>query len=138
MKPLELARRAAVLSCLAALLGACGNTPVSATDGVVTGGIEPCQGAIVSGGPRYAEGTVTVLRGVVTWKPDGARQLAVFPATTVATVQVGRDASYRFALTPGDYVLRAFFPAPVNVQPWVSVAVKPGATVQADIPNMCL
>jgi hypothetical protein len=62
----------------------------------------------------------------------------VFPTNVEARQTVGTNASYQFALGPGDYVLRAYFPPPANVSPFVSVTVRSGVTNYVDIPNMCM
>jgi len=107
--------------------------------GVVSGGIHPCQGVVLSPSPGYAAGTVTVLRGTVTWRDlgNGSRQ-AVFPTAVAATATVGRNQTYRFVLPPGDYVLQAHFPPPANVMPFAPATVRAGTSQQFDIPNMCM
>jgi hypothetical protein len=106
---------------------------------IVTGGIDPCEGILIPGGPRYAAGSVTVLRGRVTWKRIDRNSFATaFPTHVVAKVSVARNATYRFVLAPGHYVLRARFPPPSNVYPFVQVALKSGEAVHIDIPNMCM
>ena len=70
--------------------------------------------------------------------PGPGTSVEVFPTTVVATEEVGVDTSYDFVLPPGDYVLRASFPPPANIEPWVAVTVHAGETESADIPNMCM
>jgi hypothetical protein len=129
----RLARLIALLL-LAAMAGcSSGNT------GMVTGGIIPCAALGFSGEPHYAAGTVTVLEGQVHWRSTGpGTSVQVFPTTVVVTEQVGVDASYDFILPSGEYVLRARFPPPANVEPSVSVTVRAGQTQHIDIPNTCI
>lgn len=117
---------------------------------VVTGGIAPCRGISYPTDPKYAAGTVTVLRGQVTWTDVGSGASAViFPTDVAAHASVGVNGTYRFVLVPGHYVLVATLPAPANpqpmtglpppnAQPFTEVTVHGGSTVQAGIPNMCL
>lgn len=104
--------------------------------GLVTGGIKPCQAIVNPNAPRYAAGTVTVLKGRITY-PAGSGPL-VFPTSIVATQTVGVNETYLLALDPGDYVLRARFPAPANAMPFAQVTVKAGIATPVDIPNMCI
>jgi hypothetical protein len=126
--------RLLALLLLAAMAGcSSGNT------GTVTGGIIPCVALGISGEPHYAAGTVTVLKGQLHWRSTGpGTSVIVFPAAVVVTEQVGLDASYDFILGPGDYVLRARFPGPANIEQWVSVTVRAGQTQHVDIPNTCI
>jgi len=62
----------------------------------------------------------------------------VFPKVVAAQETVATNASYQFALGPGDYVLQAHFPPLANVTPFISVTVTAGITEHADIPNMCI
>ncbi len=110
-----------------------------ANTGTVTGGIIPCSALPLAGEPQYAAGAVTVLEGQVHWRSTGLGTSAiVFPTTVIVTEHVGVDASYDFILGPGDYVLRARFPPPANIEPWVSVTVHAGQTQHVDIPNSCM
>jgi hypothetical protein len=125
-----------------ALMAACGANPaVHQGTGVVTGGIMPCSGLAPSMDPNlphYAAGTVTVLKGKVTWQTTGPGvKQAVFPTTVVASERVSTNQRYSFTLAPGDYVLRARFLSPGNVVPWTSLTVQGGRTVRRDVPNMC-
>ncbi len=116
------------------------DTPASVPSGMgaVIGGIDPCSGLPIVGGPRYAAGTVTVLKGTVSWEPTGpGTSAAVFPATVAASQSLAENATYRFVLAPGTYVLRAGFPPPANVEPYATVTVLAGRTLHVDIPNMC-
>ena len=109
------------------------------SDAVVTGGIAPCEGIPVPGGPKWAAGTVTVLRGHVTWRSIAPGEWqAVFPTDVAATSTVGVDQTYRFVLPAGYYVLRASYPPPGNAQPYTEISVRGGSAVSAGIPNMCM
>jgi len=105
--------------------------------GTVTGGISPCEGIPIPG-PKYAAGTVEVLRGTLGWRSIGPGSWTiVFPTQAVATQVVGVDRMYSFRLEPGQYVLVGHYPPPANVTPWVQMTVRAGEFVSADIPNMC-
>jgi len=107
--------------------------------GTVTGGIIPCAALGYPGEPHYAAGTVIVLEGQLHWRSTGpGSSVAIFPTAVVVNEQVGVDASYDFVLPAGDYLLRARFPPPANVEPSVSVTVHAGQTDHIDIPNMCI
>jgi hypothetical protein len=126
---------------LALLLGAsaCGSPNPPPGEGLVVGGIMPCAALGPPAGVQYAAGTVMVLEGVVTWRTTGpGTSVAVFPKIVEAQQTVMTNASYQFALPPGDYVFQAHFPPPANVSPFVSVAVRSGVTKHVDIPNMCM
>jgi len=105
---------------------------------VVTGGIIPCTGIPIPNGPHYAAGTVTVLKGQVTWQSTGQGNLVnVFPTRVLTRERVATNATYRFVLEPGQYVLEAQFPPPSNVLPYTVVTVSAGDKLSVDIPNMC-
>jgi len=132
-----LGRRAARLVALLLLAAPAGCSAQSI--GTVTGGIIPCNALGISGEPRYAPGSVTVLEGQIHWRGTGpGTSVIVFPATVVVTEWVAVDASYDFVLPPGHYVLRASFPPPATIEPWVAVTLQAGKTEHADIPNMCM
>jgi len=127
---------------IALLLAAvgCGGTGSRTTNdsAVITGGVIPCAGMPVPNGPHYAAGTVTVLRGQLSRQRTGYGVSAtVFPKTVVAQQTIATDATYRFAVQPGHYVLDAHFAPPANVVPFVSTTVYAGEVVRLDIPNMC-
>jgi hypothetical protein len=106
---------------------------------VVTGGIIPCAGIPDPNGPYYAAGTVTVLRGQVSWQNEGPGYFAdVLPTRVVAGERVAANGTYLFVLEPGEYVLEAQFPPPSNVLPYTAVTVNAGDNLRVDIPNMCL
>ncbi len=113
-------------------------TAAAPSTGTVSGGIDPCESVSIPGGPRYAAGTVVVLRGSINWRSTGPGTPAlVLPTDVVASESVGVDKTYSFRLSPGNYVLVAHFPPPSNVTPFVSVTVTSGTIQPADIPNMC-
>lgn len=110
-----------------------------AGNGVVTGGIIPCEGIVIPNGPHYAAGTVTVLKGRVTWKTTAeGNYIGVFPTSVVDQESVATNATYRFALEPGQYVLEAQFRSPSNAAPYIDITVQPGDDVWVDIPNQCI
>lgn len=122
-----------------AALVACGAATPPPGMGLVIGGIQPCRGIATPQDPRYAAGTVRVLKGEVAWRRiDAASQQAVFPEAVAAQQSVSENGTYSFALKPGHYVLRASFRAPAAVQPWIPVEVEAGQVVSADVPNMCM
>jgi hypothetical protein len=100
--------------------------------GVVTGGIIRCSGLYDPNVPRYDGGTVSVLKGEVTWKPNDQGNLdIVFPPRLVAQETVEPDGTYWFLLEPGQYVLQGGLS-------YVSVTVQPGDDLSVDIPNLCI
>ena len=105
-------------------------SPAATEQGVITGGVVPCAGIVQPTGPHYAAATVVVLRGPV--NADGS-----LPASVVAQQTVGVNASYRFVLDPGQYVLVAHFPPPANILPRIGVTLTPGESLEVDIPNEC-
>jgi hypothetical protein len=124
-------RGGASLAALATLLScdAFGNAGLK---GVVAGGIISCAGLYDPNAPRHAGGTVSALKGQVTWKPNAQGNLTdAFPTNRVAQQTVATDGTYWFLLEPGQYVLRAGVA-------YASVTVQPGDDLSADIPNMCI
>jgi hypothetical protein len=105
----------------------------STSAGVITGGIIPCEGLPVPNGPHYAAGVVTVFKGHVTLQDNSF----VFPREVVAHQTVQVNATYRFELPAGHYVLQARFPPPANVVPFKEVTLSAGETQYVDIPNVC-
>jgi hypothetical protein len=113
-------------------------------EGSVVGGIDPCFGIPPSPSePTYVAGTVTVYRGRVTWKPDRPGSfVAVLPSARVAEQTVATNATYRFVLEAGSYVLQAHyagarFASPNAVVPFIGVMVSPGRVSAQSIPNEC-
>jgi hypothetical protein len=144
----KVVRRLAIAITMAVAIG-CGSTtnvstaptpiPAPHDKGVVIGGIIPCQAIIMRGGPQYAPGTVTVLKGKVSWRSTGpGTSVVVFPTTVVAQASVTTNGTYLFTLDPGDYVLQAHFAPPANVTPFTEITVNHGVGVHVDIPNMCI
>jgi hypothetical protein len=124
-------RGSASLAAVATLLScdAFGNT---GPKGVVTGGIVHCSGLDDPNAPRYDGGTVSVLKGEVTWRPNDQGNLdTVFPRNRVAQHAVKPDGTYWFLLEPGQYVLQG------GVS-YVSVRVQPGDDLSVEIPNLCI
>jgi len=105
-------------------------------DGVVVGGIIPCSGLPLRGGPLFEAGTVSALKGRIRRLtiPNGAT--ASFPNRVAGQEMVATNERYRFVLAPGSYVLRATFPGG-NVHPFVTVTVRAGTVGHANVPNMC-
>lgn len=127
---------ALVAAVLMLLVGEAGTV---ARNAVVTGGIIPCAGIAIPSGPHYAGGTVTVLKGQVTWMSSVAGNYAgVFPTRVVDEENVAANATYQFGLAPGRYVLEARFPPPSNAVPYIEITVQPGDDVWVDIPNQCI
>lgn len=124
-------RGSASLAAVATLLScdAFGNT---GPRGVVTGGIVRCSGLYDPNAPYYEGGTVSVLEGQVTRKPNEQGNLdMVFPRRRVAQQTVQSDGTYWFLLEPGQYVLQG------GVS-YISVTVQPGDDLSVDIPNLCI
>lgn len=111
-----------------------------ATNGVVTGGIIPCAAIPNPNDPHYAAGTVTVLKGRVAWKStaQGDYLQDVLPTSVVAQESIATNATYRFALEPGQYVLQARFPPRADYGPYIEITVQPGDDLWVDIPNRCI
>ena len=118
------------LALVAVLIGC---TSPSPTTGVLIGGIMPCEGVPVAYGPTYAAGVVTVLEGQIQQTNAGPH----LPTAVVTQEHVAVNATYRFTLKPGHYVLQATFSPPANVEPFVEATVTAGETTKADIPNVC-
>ncbi len=106
--------------------------------GLVTGGIRPCDALGGAGLPHYASGTVTVLKGVLTWRsnPGTSEYVDVLPTTVVAHESVSSNGMYRFDLAPGRYVLQAAPPG--SYGPYAPVTVNAGDDLLVDIPNQCI
>lgn len=118
----------------------CGSTAMRTSgNGVIVGGIRPCAALETRGGPRYSAGTVQVLQGKTSWLDIGPGQkTVVLPSKMLAEAVIAQDASYRFELPAGLYVLKADYSPPTVVHPFVNVEVKAGTLLQQDIPNMCI
>jgi hypothetical protein len=100
--------------------------------GIVTGGIIPCAGIPIPDSPHYAAGTVTVLKGQVSWKSaEQGFTAMVFPSNVVAQQRVDTNTTYRFVLEPGQYVLQAG-------NAFTTATLQPSDDLFVDIPNMCI
>lgn len=82
---------------------------------------------------HYAAGTVTVLKGQVTWASTRAgNPLDILPTAVVARERLVADATYWFELDPGTYVLKA------SDAQYARVTLRAGDNVRVDIPNPCI
>ncbi len=61
----------------------------------------------------------------------------VFPTDVVARQRVPTGGQFDFNLSPGHYVIELPHYTGGNVRTWVSVVVRSGVPVHADLPNMC-
>ncbi len=129
--------------------------------GAVVGRIFACSALGVR--PLYAGGTVVALRGSIHSVQESATSSRlVFPTDLVARQRVPTGGQFDFDLSPGHYVielpyygdgnnLAPWVPGPPGVYhtvrgggvggtpgSWVSVVVRGGVTVHADLPNMCM
>ncbi len=143
LSPIWRIQAAAVLG-FALLTTSCGAAPTPTVSppsakGLVVGGILPCAAMISSSiGTHYVAGEVVVLKGLVAWKPVARGTVPVLPDTVVAREAVSANASYRFALDPGRYVLQAHYSYPSSVDPFIAVTVKIGTVLNIDIPDTCI
>ncbi len=148
----------------AATASAIGASPWTSTasprSGTVVGRIFACSGLGV--GPLYAGGTVVALRGTIRFVQESATTgKSVFPTDVAARQRVPTGGEFDFNLSPGHYVielpyygdgnnLAPWVPGPpgvygvvpgggvsIRMGSWVSVVVRGGITLQADLPNMC-
>ena len=62
----------------------------------------------------------------------------VLPTNAVTQESIATNATYRFALEPGQYVLEAWLPPPANYDPYIEITVQPGADLWVDIPDQCI
>lgn len=106
--------------------------------GAVSGGIRPCDALGRTDLPHYTAGTVTVLKGQVTWRSSQGTQslVEVLPTAVVAQESIPVNGMYRFDLEPGRYVLEAAPPGADG--PYASVTVSAGDDLLVDIPNDCI
>lgn len=136
-----------VLAVLVGLVLGTGRQPSAAVarTGVVTGYIQPCEGApaplYTSTGARLfsAAATVEALRGQLYLKPlGGGSYRYVFPAMVAAHERVSQNQKFRFDhLSPGRYVILARY-AEGTVSTWLDVSVIAGRTADVDLPDMCM
>jgi hypothetical protein len=115
----------------------------AAGTGIVTGHLAACFGLAPSAGSwPVTPGTVVVLRGTLTWKPDGpGTEQLVFPKGPVVTsehISNNYDQTFRFALLPGQYVLAGRYGAGPGFATFRQVTVTAGAVIQVDLPNLCM
>lgn len=108
--------------------------PSPSETGVITGGIIGCSPPMAAANytPHYVAGTVTVFKGQVTTTGG-------VPTTAVAQESVGMNATYRFVLDPGQYVLQAQLSSPSDVAIYTSATsatVRSGDDLRVDIPNI--
>ena len=106
--------------------------------GIVVGGLDSCAAIPDPNQPRYAAGTVTVLKGDVAWRAEGSdHSVAVFPTVVVDKREVGVSGLYLFVLDKGAYVLQGKYRTATAV-PWIELTVTPGTVAHVDVPNMCI
>ena len=86
---------------------------------------------------KYIGGTVLALRGSVHTKQVGHGDKMLLPTDVVGRQQVPTGGEYHFALPSGRYVIDAPHYAGGNGLTYVSVVVRAGKTVHADLPNDC-
>jgi hypothetical protein len=110
--------------------------PLAARTGAVTGYIDACEGVEVTR-PYHAAGTVTALRGRLTWKDNsrGTRPLRL-PATAAARQRVAEGQAFSFDLAVGQYAL-VVRDGGGNVLSFVDVTVTAGRVLHRDLPNLC-
>lgn len=103
----------------------------------ITGGVLPCYGVPIANGPRYVAATITVFQGRVSWQDAGpSTRRDVLPTTVVAQQVVAENATYRFTLPPGDYVLQGRFLS-LDLAPSIGTTGQAGQVLHVDIPNSC-
>ena len=116
----------------------------AAGNGIVTGHLAACSGIAPTARPGpVTPGTVVVLRGKITWKPDGPGAWHVVfpngPAVAREHISDNYDQTFRFALPPGHYVLAGRYDpsAGSGYATFREITVTAGATIQAELPDMC-
>jgi len=105
-------------------------------EGVITGGLAPCEGTPIPHGPRYAAGTVDVLEAQLTERTT-SQGVSAFFHRKVATQTVALNGTYRFDLYPGAYVIEGHYASGTTPTPVVFVTVTAGITAHVDLPNLC-
>ena len=126
---------------VAATASAIGASPwtsaASPRSGTVVGRIHACSGWGFAK-PLYVGGTVIALRGGIRSVQESATTgKLVLPTDVVARQRVPTGGEFDFNLSPGHYVLYLPHYVDGNVGSWVSVVVRSGVTLHADLPNMC-
>jgi hypothetical protein len=110
--------------------------------GIVTGQLPACFGLApaVNRPAPVTPGTVVVLRGSLTTRPDGPGMWRlVFPKGPVLAHQYISDnytQVFRFVLPPGRYVLAGSFGGP-GYSAFEDVTVTAGRVIQVDLRNAC-
>jgi hypothetical protein len=105
--------------------------------GTVVGRIDACSGNGYAK-PPHVGGTVVALRGAVRVVWTSARTgKSVLPTDVVSRQGVPVGMQFHFRLLPGRYVIDLPHYVNGNVGPWVSVTVRGGEVVNADLPDMC-
>jgi hypothetical protein len=86
-------------------------------------------------------GTVVVLRGRLTWKPDGPGMWRLVfpqgPAVASEHISDNYDQTFRFSLSPGHYVLAGRYGSGSGFVTFKEVTVTAGAVIRVDLPNLC-
>jgi hypothetical protein len=107
--------------------------PVAARTGRVTGYIDACE-AVGLPRARHAAGTVTALRGRLTWKDDGRGTYQPrLPTTAAARQRVAAGHTFSFDLAAGQYVLVARG----GDLSFIDATVTAGRVLYQDLPNRC-
>ena len=111
--------------------------PIPGAFGILIGQISPCYGGDTRIGfatppPEHPAGVAVVLRGTVTWQPDGTGGFSLhLPTQSVASESVPAGGQFRFVLAPGPYVV---ITEPSGV--YTSVSVVAGQTINTkDVPQ---
>jgi hypothetical protein len=114
---------------------------LAAGTGIVTGHLAACFGIRTANGRPIAPGTVVVLRGHITWKPIAAGTWMIVypkgPAVASQHISDNYDQTFRFALPPGPYVLAGQYDHGSGYGTFREVTVTAGASLRADLPNLC-
>ena len=117
---------------------------LAAGTGIVTGHLPACFGIAPTTKPGpVTPGTVVVLRGKITWKPDGpAAWHVVFPngpAVASEHISDNYDQTFRFALPPGHYVLAGRYGPSTGSEyaTFREITVTAGAAIRAELPDVC-
>jgi hypothetical protein len=123
------------------------DVPAAAT-GVVTGHLSACQGAALP--PGYplpvTPGTVTVVRGTVSWKHSGpGTWQMIYPrGPAIAEQYIGNNyhQTFRFVLPPGRYVLYGRYRDGQypngTFGTYATVSVTTHHVVRVNLPDLCM